>query len=72
MTDKIPTIEKRILDELKAIADINEILVSCKRRNSQLMVRQYEHLKKEHTKNLFKMLQESYQIKIPVTQKEAA
>jgi len=71
MTKKTPSIEKRILEQLKSIADINEIIASCKRRNSQLMVRQYEHLKKELTKNLFEMLKESYQIAIP-TIKEAA
>lgn len=70
MAEKTPSIETRILEQLKLIADTNKIIASCKRRNSKLMVRQYEHLKKELTQTLFKMLKESYQIAIPV--KEAA
>ena len=72
MNEKIPSIETKILAQLKSIADINEIIASCKRRNSKLMVRQYEHLKKELTKNLFDMLKESYQITVPTLKKEAA
>ena len=71
MTKKKPSINDRILEQLKLIADTNTLIESGKRRNSQLMVRQYEHLKKRYTKNLFEMLKESYQITIPVV-KEAA
>ncbi len=72
MTEKIPSINDRILAQLKLIADTNKLIESGKRRNSKLMVRQYEHLKKQYTKNLFDMLKESYQITIPVIKKEAA
>ena len=71
MTEKTPSIKERINSQLDLIAGINELIDLGKKRNSQLMVRQYEHLKKEYTKNLFVMLKESYQITIPVI-KEAA
>ena len=71
MSEKTPSIKERINSQLDLIAGINELIDLGKKRDSQLMVRQYEHLKKELTENLFKMLQESYQIKIP-TLKEAA
>ena len=70
--EKNNDITKRILDQLSLIADTNKMIDSSKKVESPLMVRQYEHLKKELTKNLFKMLQESYQIKIPTVKKEAA
>jgi len=72
MTKKIPSIEKRILSQLEQIAGINELIDLGKKRNSKLMISQYEHLKKELTKNLFEMLKESYQITIPTLKKEAA
>lgn len=71
MTEKTPSIKERINSQLDLIAGINELINIGKKRNSQLMVRQYEHLKKELTKNLFEMLKESYQITIP-NLKEAA
>lgn len=71
MNKEIQSIEKRILSQLEQIAGINELIDLGKKRNSKLMVRQYEHLKKELTENLFEMLKESYQITIPVI-KEAA
>ena len=71
MTEKIPSIDARILEQLKLIASTNEMIISSKKVKSSLMVRQYEHLKKELTKNLFDMLKESYQITIPVVKEVA-
>ena len=71
MKDENQTTDARILEQLKLIANTNQLIESSKRRNSPLQVRQYEHLKKKLTKNLFEMLQESYQITIP-DRKEAA
>ena len=65
------SIADKILDQLDSIEQINQLIEISKKMKSPLMVRQHEHLKKEYTQNLFKMLQESYQIKIP-TLKEAA
>ena len=65
------SISDRILDQLEMIEKINQLIEISKKMESPLMVRQHEHLKKEYTKNLFKMLKESYQITIPVI-KEAA
>jgi len=65
------TITERIIDQLSLIEDTNKMIASSKKVKSPLMVRQYEHLKKELTKNLFEMLKESYQITIPIL-KEAA
>ncbi len=66
MTKKNITIAEKILAQLSLIEDTNKMIASSKKVNSPLMVRQYEHLKKELTKNLFEMLKESYQITIPV------
>ena len=71
MKEKEISISDKILDQLEMIQKINRLIEISKEMNSDLMVRQHEHLKKEYTKNLFKMLAESYQITIP-TLKEAA
>jgi len=61
-----------ILDQLKIIQDTNRMIEVSKEMSSPLMVRQYEHLKKELTKNLFEMLEKSYQITIPIAPKKEA
>jgi len=61
-----------ILDQLKIIQDTNRMIEISKEMSSSLMVRQYEHLKKELTKNLFEMLEKSYQITIPIVSKKEA
>lgn len=71
MTNQEITIEDKIINQLDLIKKINELIAISKRMNSELMVRQHEHLKKEYTKNLFEMLKKNYQISIPKL-KEAA
>ncbi len=65
MTNEISPTEA-IIDQLKLIENTNKIIESSGEPIDSLMVRQYTHLKKELTKNLFKMLEEYYKIKIPV------
>ena len=69
----------KILNQLSLIEDINKDILVSQELKSPLMVKQYEHLKKQYVKNLFKMLEENYQIPIPTsatasteTKKEAA
>ncbi len=71
MTPEISPIDA-ILDQLKIIQDTNRMIEISKEMSSSLMVRQYEHLKKELTKNLFEMLEKSYQITIPIVSKKEA
>ncbi|MEM1120702.1 MAG: hypothetical protein AAGJ18_09655 [Bacteroidota bacterium] len=70
MTEKILTIADKILDQLNSIEQINHLIEISEKIDSPIMIRQHEYLKKQYTKNLFKMLQESYQIQIPKVQKE--
>jgi len=56
----------RITNQLELIEDINEMIKSSKKVGSKLMIRQYEHLKKQYVNNLYKMLAENYQIPIPI------
>lgn len=65
MKNKEISVSDRILDQLEMIENINKLIEISKKMNSELMIRQHEHLKKEYTKNLMKMLVESYQITIP-------
>lgn len=63
----------KIVNQLSLINDINKDIAISKEINSKLMVRQYEHLKKQYVKKLYKMLAENYQIPIPtIAKKEAA
>lgn len=65
MKNKEISVSDKILDQLEMIESINKLIKISKKMNSELMVRQHEHLKKEYTENLIKMLVESYQITIP-------
>jgi len=58
---KISRLE-RLTAQLELIDNINKVIKSCKALDSELEVRQYEHLKKKLTKNLMEMLREDYQI----------
>ena len=66
MKNKEISVSDKVLDQLEMIESINKLIKISKKMNSELMVRQHEHLKKEYTENLIKMLVESYQITIPV------
>jgi len=62
-----------IAQQIRLIKGINRDIEISKEMGSPFMVKQYEHLKKEYVKNLFKMLAENYQIPIPtIAKKEAA
>ena len=63
---------EKITNQLALIEDINKDIESSKKVGSKLMIRQYEHLKKQYVNNLYKMLAENYQIPIPLLAKEAA
>ena len=56
---------EKITNQLEMIDNINKLIEISKKMNSELMIRQHEHLKKKYTKNLFKMLAESYHITVP-------
>lgn len=70
MTTKITPTEA-IIDQLKLIESTNKIIESSGEPADSLTVRQYTHLKKKLTKNLFEMLEKYYQINIPVAKKAA-
>lgn len=72
MSDKKITKAEAIVSQLKLIANTNKMIESSKKVDSPLMVRQYEHLKKQFTKNLLEMLMENYQITIPTAPKKEA
>lgn len=63
---------EKIANQLALIDDINNDIASSKKVGSKLMIRQYEHLKKQYVNNLYKMLAENYQIPMPKLEKEAA
>ena len=68
---KISKLEK-ILNQLELVEDINKDIESSKIVGSKLMIKQYEHLKKQYTKNLRKMLAEDYQIEFALPKAEPA
>jgi len=70
MTNKISPTDA-IIDQLKLIESTNKIIESSGEPADSLTVRQYTHLKKKLTANLFEMLKTYYQITIPIL-KEAA
>lgn len=71
MKKQISKIEM-VTRQLALIDETNEIIELFKKKKKDLMIRQYEHLKKKYIKNLYEMLAESYQIPIPKMEKEAA
>lgn len=60
---------KIIAQQIKLIKGINRDIEISKELKEPLMVRQYEHLKREYTKNLLKMLAD---LELPIQMKEAA
>lgn len=56
---------KVIINQLELIEGINKDIQRSKKVDSPLMVRQYEHLKKEYTKNFLKLL-EDYKMAIGI------
>lgn len=58
-----------IAQQIRLIKGINRDIEISKELGSPFMVKQYEHLKKEYVQNLFKMLEENYQISVPKNRK---
>lgn len=57
--------KKAIVKQLELLEGINRDIQRSQKLNSPLMVRQYEHLKKEYTKNFLKLL-EDYKMAIGI------
>ncbi|MFK7979112.1 MAG: hypothetical protein AB8G86_03950 [Saprospiraceae bacterium] len=72
MEKEAVTKKDKVAPQLSLIDTINEMINMAKAGNDELGIRQYEHLKKQYIENLFKMLEENYQIPIPTMGKKAA